>query len=163
MTPNLGTKTLGSEWIGVSLDDNINGYQVLSERGEPMGTVQDYVFDETGRLRYLVVDFGFWIFGKRVLVPVGLVGQIDDSRRRVALRLPSREIFENLPGFEDLAELEADYEFDLIRGYQNHVGNRSRASVERFFEVPERLRPLQERLTRECGSSETPLSEGGCI
>jgi hypothetical protein len=53
MAPSLGTNTPGSEWLGVSLEGNIDGYQAFSERGEPMGTVQDDLFDEAGSLRRL--------------------------------------------------------------------------------------------------------------
>ena len=31
---------------------------------DKVGTVNDILVDEEGRFRYLVVDLGFWIFGK---------------------------------------------------------------------------------------------------
>lgn len=41
------------------------------ETNDKIGTVSDILLDEQGRFIYLVVDLGVWIFGKKVLLPVG--------------------------------------------------------------------------------------------
>ena len=52
--------------------DYVENFDVYAEGREKVGTVSDILVDEdTGRLRYLVVDTGFWIFGKKVLLPIG--------------------------------------------------------------------------------------------
>ncbi len=59
-------KTLG--------DDSIIGFTVYADAtDEKIGTVKDILVDEKeGKFRYFVVDIGFWIFGKEVLLPIGL-------------------------------------------------------------------------------------------
>jgi len=43
---------------------------------EKIGTVNDIIVDDQGQFRYLAIDLGFWIFGKKILLPVGRT-QID--------------------------------------------------------------------------------------
>jgi hypothetical protein len=138
------SKTLGSEWVGLEIDLDIYGYQVQSERGEDLGVVQDYVFDERGRLRYLVAESGFWIFGKRFLIPVGLADVEDFPRCRVRVRRLSPELLQELPGFEDLDDLTPEYEAELCAYYRE---GRMR-SGEDMFAVPDRLRRLEDRMER---------------
>jgi len=47
-----------------------------------IGTVSDALIDEQGNFRYLIVDLGSWIFGKKVLLPVGR-SRIDYKAERV--------------------------------------------------------------------------------
>lgn len=151
MAPQLGSKTLGSEWVGMEVDRDIYGYRAFSETGEELGLIQDYVFDESGKLRYLVVEAGFWIFGKRMLVPVGLAN-VDDYRRRVVFRNLNRELMDAAPGFEGLEDLNPDYENDLIRLFQGSAVRFGRGpDYDRsdLFRVPERLYLLEDRLEEE--------------
>ncbi|MFS8117699.1 MAG: PRC-barrel domain-containing protein, partial [Microcoleus sp.] len=49
--------------------DDIKGFDVFAgDSDEKVGTVYDALVDETGRFRYLVIDTGIWIFGKKVLL-----------------------------------------------------------------------------------------------
>lgn len=56
------------------VDDGLIGFSVYAgTNDEKIGTVKDILVDETtGKFRYLIVDLGFWIFGKKVLLPIGL-------------------------------------------------------------------------------------------
>jgi uncharacterized protein YrrD len=49
---------------------------------EKIGTVSEILVDENGHFRYLVVDMGFWIFGKKILLPVGR-SRVDRNSDRV--------------------------------------------------------------------------------
>src|SRR5688572_29858350 len=120
MTPRLGTKTLGSEWVGMELDTDLYGYRAFAERAEELGTIQDYIFDEAGRLRYLIVDTGFWIFGKRVLIPAGLA-EVDDRHHKVLFHGLSRHLLDELPAFENLNDLDTAYENELLKIYSQHI------------------------------------------
>jgi hypothetical protein len=51
---------------------DVKGFNVYTDStGERIGTVNEVLVDEKdGSLRYLVVNTGFWLFGKKVLLPV---------------------------------------------------------------------------------------------
>ena len=58
---------------------DVSGYDVEATDGS-IGKVDEATYD-TGR-SYLVVDTGPWIFGKKVMLPAGVVRDIDESGRR---------------------------------------------------------------------------------
>ncbi|MDB9375455.1 DUF2382 domain-containing protein [Nodularia sphaerocarpa] len=95
--------------------DDIKGLGVYTDVGhEKIGTVSDVLVDELGHFRYLVVDLGFWIFGKKVLLPVGR-SRIDYEANRVYAVGMTREQAEDLPKFEEGRTLDYDYE-EQVRG-----------------------------------------------
>ncbi|HEY9668830.1 MAG TPA: DUF2382 domain-containing protein [Coleofasciculaceae cyanobacterium] len=89
--------------------DDIKGYDVYTETEEKVGSIYDALLDETGRFRYLVIDTGFWVFGKKVLVPVGRV-QMDYDRHRVYVTGMTKEQAEALPKYDDSMTVDYDYE-----------------------------------------------------
>lgn len=91
--------------------DDIKSYSVYAQDDDDkIGSVHDILVDaQTGEFRYLVVDTGFWIFGKKVLLPVGLV-VTDATSRRVYARSLTREQVEALPDFSDLEKIDYDQE-----------------------------------------------------
>ncbi len=95
-------------------DSDLKGMGVYTQADEKIGTIHDILVDEDGQFRYLVVDLGFWIFGKQVLLPVGR-SQIDQSSDRVYAIGMTREQAENLPEFSDRLALDYDYE-ESVRG-----------------------------------------------
>ncbi|MBE9008167.1 DUF2382 domain-containing protein [Fortiea sp. LEGE XX443] len=99
-------------------DKDIKGLGVYTEgTDEKIGTVHDVLVDDEGHFRYLVVDLGFWIFGKKVLLPVGR-SRIDYGRDRVYATGMTREQAEDLPEFDE-RQLDYDYE-ERVRGvYRN--------------------------------------------
>lgn len=95
--------------------DDIKGAGVYSDvTDEKIGTVADVLVDEAGHFRYLVVDLGFWIFGKKVLIPVGR-SRIDYSADRVYATGLTREQADDLPEFNERLALDYDYE-ESVRG-----------------------------------------------
>ncbi|CEJ46411.1 DUF2382 domain-containing protein [Umezakia ovalisporum] len=98
---------------------DIKGLGVYTDRNnEKIGTVSDVLVDEEGRFRYLVVDLGFWIFGKKVLLPVGR-SRIDYDADRVYVIGLTREQAENLPEFQEARTLDYDYEEQVRRVYRD--------------------------------------------
>lgn len=98
-----------------SAEYEINGFDVYSDTtNDKVGTVGDILVDDNGHFRYLIVDLGFWIFGKKVLLPVGR-SRIDYSARRVYATGMTREQAENLPEFNDNMTADYDYE-ERVRG-----------------------------------------------
>ncbi|MBD2357356.1 DUF2382 domain-containing protein [Tolypothrix sp. FACHB-123] len=95
--------------------DDIKGLGVYAEgRDEKIGTVSDVLVDDEGHFRYLVVDLGFWIFGKKVLLPIGRA-RIDYNVDRVYAIGMTREQAEALPEFNERSGIDYDYE-ERVRG-----------------------------------------------
>ncbi|MFN6485817.1 MULTISPECIES: DUF2382 domain-containing protein [unclassified Nostoc] len=84
---------------------------------EKIGTVNDAVVDDQGAFRYLIVDIGFWIFGKKILLPVGK-SRIDSTANRVYVVGLTREQAENLPEYQEHTTLDYDYEEQVRGGYR---------------------------------------------
>ncbi|MBD2296230.1 DUF2382 domain-containing protein [Anabaena sphaerica FACHB-251] len=94
---------------------DIKGLGVYTERtDEKIGTVHDALVDEKGNFRYLVVDLGFWIFGKKVLLPIGR-SRIDYNTDRVYALGLTREQAEELPEFNERLTTDYNYE-EQVRG-----------------------------------------------
>ena len=85
--------------IGIDVTQGIDltGYSVESTDGG-IGKVDECTY-ETSR-SYLVVDTGPWIFGKKVLLPAGVVQRIDMDSETVFVNLTKDEI-KNAPEFDE--------------------------------------------------------------
>jgi uncharacterized protein (TIGR02271 family) len=94
--------------------NDINGMGVYTEADEKIGTVSEILVDDQGRFRYLVVDLGFWIFGKKVLLPVGR-SRVDYNASRIYAMNMTREQADNLPEFNERQTVDYDYE-ERVRG-----------------------------------------------
>ncbi|HAX76268.1 MAG TPA: photosystem reaction center subunit H [Cyanobacteria bacterium UBA11372] len=96
--------------------EDIKGLDVYAGNSDDkIGTIDTVLLDETGRLRYFVVDTGSWIFGKKVLLPIAL-SRLDFNAGRVyATGLRSKEQVENLPRYEHGMAVDYDYE-EQVRG-----------------------------------------------
>ncbi|MBD1888488.1 DUF2382 domain-containing protein [Coleofasciculus sp. FACHB-SPT9] len=99
--------------------EDVKGFDVYSDiSDDKVGSVKNILVDESGRFRYLVVDTGFWVFGKQVLLPVGR-SRIDYDNRHVYAVGLTKEQVENLPEFGDELKVDYDYE-EQVRGvYRN--------------------------------------------
>lgn len=94
--------------------NDIKGMDVYTQgTSEKIGTISDVVVDEQGKFRYFIVDIGFWVFGKKVLLPVGRA-TIDSSANRVYVNM-TKEQAENSPEYQDSMPLDYDYE-EQVRG-----------------------------------------------
>ena len=51
------------------------------------------------RLALVVVDTGFWIFGKKRLIPAGVIERVDDDARTVFVSMTKEQI-KSAPDFE---------------------------------------------------------------
>lgn len=95
--------------------EDVKGLDVYANgTDDKIGTVKDVLLDDqTGRFRYFVIDTGFWVFGKKVLLPVGS-SRIDANDRRIYAVGLTKEQAENLPEFDELERVDYDYE-DRVR------------------------------------------------
>ena len=65
---------------------------------------------------FLVVDTGFWIFGKKRLIPAGVVNRVDHDDRKVFVNMTKDQI-KNAPDFEDMTSGRDDRFYDSYAGY----------------------------------------------
>ncbi len=70
----------------------IDGYAIAASDGR-IGTVHDFLFDDVSwRVRWLVVDTGGWLSGRRVLLPPSVLGHPDRAKQEFAVRLTMQEV-----------------------------------------------------------------------
>jgi hypothetical protein len=84
---------------------NLAGFSVEATDGG-IGKV-DETTHEVGS-GYLIVDTGPWIFGKKVLLPAGVISRVDQQDERVWLNLTKDEI-KNAPEFDESTFRDQDY------------------------------------------------------
>jgi hypothetical protein len=87
---------------GIPSELNLTGWDVEAQDGH-IGKVDEATY-EVGR-SYVVVDTGFWIFGKKRMIPAGSILRIDPGHQMVYVGLTKDQIkqapdFDQL-GFED--------------------------------------------------------------
>jgi len=75
----------------------IVGYDVESIDGS-IGKIDDASFDTD--LGHIVVDTGPWIFGKKVMLPVGVLRNVDHENEKVFVNRTKDEI-KSSPEFDD--------------------------------------------------------------
>ncbi len=108
---------------------DVKGMSVYAEgNNEKIGTVSDALVDEEGRFRYLIVDLGFWIFGKKVLLPVGR-SNFDLNADRVSTAMTKAQA-ENLPEYKEGMSLDYDYE-EQVRGVYRNPASSASADYDR--------------------------------
>ncbi len=70
----------------------IAGYAIAASDGR-IGTVNDILFDDASWLvRWLVVDTGKWLTGRKVLLPPSVLGQLDPGGREFAVSLTMQQV-----------------------------------------------------------------------
>ena len=89
------------------------GYDVEATDGG-IGKI-DEASKETGR-QYLVVDTGFWIFGKKRLIPAGVVRRVDHDDHKVYVSM-SKDQIKQAPDFDAKSFRKADRDYDAQAGY----------------------------------------------
>lgn len=87
---------------------------------EKIGAVDDLLVDENGNFRYFVVNTGAWIFGKKVLLPVGRA-RISNADQRVYVDGFTKEQVENLPEYNSDMTVDYDHE-ERVRGVYRQRG-----------------------------------------
>ena len=75
---------------------DVTGFDVEATDGS-IGKVDKATYKTGGS--YLVVDTGWWIFGKKRMVPAGVVERVDLDARKVYLRV-SKDDVKNAPDYD---------------------------------------------------------------
>ena len=92
-------------------DRDLINYSVYSDvTNEKIGTIEDILVDEeTGHFRYFVVDIGFWILGKKIIMPVEYC-QIKFDEQHVYAQGMTKQQAEDLPEFDSSLRIDREYE-----------------------------------------------------
>ncbi len=73
----------------------IKGYSIVATDG-PLGSVSDLLFDDfSWKIRWVVVDTGDWLPGRKVLLPTSVLGHLESGERKFTVRLTKREVEES--------------------------------------------------------------------
>ncbi|AFY95694.1 DUF2382 domain-containing protein [Chamaesiphon minutus] len=94
-------------------DRDIKGLDVYVA-DDKIGSVDDVLVDDGGQFRYLVINTGAWIIGKKVLLPIGRARVDDNAKRVYAIELTKAQV-EALPEFTNEMVVDYDHE-EQVRG-----------------------------------------------
>jgi hypothetical protein len=90
----------------------LTGFEVEAKDGS-IGKI-DEASNEVGA-SYIVVDTGPWIFGKKVLLPAGVIDRMDTEEEKAYVDLTKDEI-KNAPEFDESRYRDMEYR-DELGGY----------------------------------------------
>ena len=96
-------------------DADITGFDVEATDGS-IGSIDES--SAAAGSAYIVVDTGFWIFGKKRLVPAGVVDRIDRPNEKVFVRMTKEQV-KNAPDFEETHRDRRGTEYDTY--YESYV------------------------------------------
>ena len=110
----------------------LKGFAIEASDGK-IGTASDFLFDDsTWKIRWMVVDTGGWLTGRKTLVHPSAIGQPDYSREEIPVRLTrqqvkdSPEILSDAPVSRQMeTSLYGHYGWDPLWGGGNYVGGYS--------------------------------------
>ena len=92
-----------------STQQELLGYDVEAIDGS-IGKIDDVTLETDSG--HLVVDTGPWIFGKKVMLPVGVIKSVDHANEKVFVNRTKDEI-KNAPEFDDSFRFDDKYRTDL--------------------------------------------------
>jgi hypothetical protein len=87
------------------LDREVSGYSVEAIDGS-IGKIDQATKELNGS--YLIVDTGPWIFGKKVMLPAGVVSSIDHQNKQVLVKRTKDQI-KNAPEFDESMIADTSY------------------------------------------------------
>ena len=96
---------------------DVTGYSVEAIDGG-IGKVDEATYDVGSS--YLVVDTGPWIFGKKVLLPAGVIDRVDSAEEKVYVNRTKDEIKDS-PEFDEETYTQSAYR-EEIGGYYGSGG-----------------------------------------
>ncbi len=102
-----------TSWSG----QDITGYEIEALDGS-IGKVDEATW-EVGS-SYLIVDTGPWIFGQKVMLPAGVVNNVDHENERVFVERTKEQI-KNAPQFDESRLSDPAYR-DELGGYYGEGG-----------------------------------------
>jgi hypothetical protein len=93
---------------------DLTDFEVESNDGEHIGKIDEASY-ESG-IACLVVDTGFWIFGKKRMLPAGVVTRVDAEARKVFVSMTKDQV-------KDAPDYDHDRHTDDELDYHEDVGS----------------------------------------
>jgi stress response protein YsnF len=94
----------------------VEGFSLSATDGE-IGRVEDFYFDDDAWvIRYLAVDSGTWLSGRKVLISPSSLGKVDWDGKRIAVKLTKEQI-ENSPHIDTHKPISRQHEIELYDYY----------------------------------------------
>jgi hypothetical protein len=94
----------------------LNDYGIAATDGR-LGTVIDLLFEDASwRIRWMVVDTGNWLSGRKVLLPASVLGHPDSTRREFAAGLTMQQVKES-PDIDTKRPVSRQRETDIYDYY----------------------------------------------
>jgi len=89
----------------------------IRAKDDDLGKVHDFYFDDqTWAIRYLVVDVGSWLFGRRVLVAASVLGAPEGEAKVIPVQLTKEQV-EHSPDIDLDKPVERQHEIALSSHY----------------------------------------------
>ncbi len=107
--------------VEAPLNLDLSGFKVEALDGS-IGKVDEATKDAGGS--FIVVDTGPWIFGKKVLLPAGLITDIDPDAETIFVSRTKDEI-KNAPEFDEQTYRDQRYRDELGGYYGDRAGMRT--------------------------------------
>lgn len=95
---------------------DVVGYTVDATDGE-IGKIDKASLDADEQ--HIVVDTGFWIFGKRRLIPAAAITRIDHEGERVHVDLTKEQI-KAAPDFDEVQEAAEDRRRERLQAHEDY-------------------------------------------
>jgi hypothetical protein len=96
--------------------EKVMGYHIQALDGE-IGHVEDFILEEPDwTVRYLEINIGVWLFGKKVLIAPAWIQSVDWIRKVVTVDL-TRESIESAPAYDPSEVISRDYQVALYGHY----------------------------------------------
>jgi hypothetical protein len=97
--------------------DEVRGYNIYEKDGD-MGVAHDFYFDDREwTIRYLIVDTGFWLPGRQVLISPAAIRHVDWDKGRLELNLTKEQV-ENSPDIVTERPVSRQQEAKLVAYYR---------------------------------------------
>jgi hypothetical protein len=104
---------------------DLTGFKVEATDGG-IGKVDEATHEAGGS--FIVLDTGPWIFGKKVMLPAGLIRDIDPDTETIYVAATKDEI-KNAPEFDETRYRESSYRNELGTYYGNRERMRSGGGI----------------------------------
>jgi len=91
---------------------DVTGYDVEATDGS-IGKVDEATYEVASSC--IVVDTGFWIFGKKRMIPAGVVHRVDSEARKIYVSMTKEQI-------KSAPDYDADRHRKDTSGYHSEVG-----------------------------------------
>lgn len=113
-TPALDAETQGPRLFAAS---EMLNFDILATDGS-IGHLEDFLFDEMSwTLRWLVVDTGVWIQGRKVLIPTSWVAALENAAATIQLDLP-KDLIQSSPAYAPGMAVGPQFEEELHAHYR---------------------------------------------